>query len=55
MNHTQYLDFATAGLPQGIDYLKYLGAPNHANQYSERDAFNARAMCKTVARVLLVS
>ena len=54
LNYTQYLAMATMGLPDHIDYKQYLGEPNYANQYLESDALRARAMCKTIARLLLV-
>jgi hypothetical protein len=54
MNYSEYVAIATQGLPAGIDYTQYLGRPNYANQYLETDALRARAMCKTIARLLLV-
>lgn len=54
LNYDQYLTIATAGLPDHIDFTQYLGAPNYANQYLESDALRARAMCKTIARLLLI-
>jgi hypothetical protein len=54
LNYAQYLAMATMGLPDHIDYKQYLGEPNYANQYLESDALRARAMCKTIARLLLV-
>jgi hypothetical protein len=52
MNYSEYVAIATQGLPAGIDYTQYLGAPNNANQYSERDALGARIHCKIIAAKL---
>ena len=53
MTYTEYLQIATKGLPSHIDYVKYLGQSNKSNQYSNQDALNAKAICKTVARILI--
>jgi hypothetical protein len=52
MTYSEYAAIATQGLPAGIDYTQYLGAPNNANQYSERDALGARIHCKIIAAKL---
>jgi hypothetical protein len=54
LTYSQYLAIATTGLPTNIDFKQYLGEPNYSNQYLESDALRARAMCKTIARLILV-
>lgn len=55
MNYLEFVTIATQGLPAGIDYTKYLGVPNKANQYSERDALSARIHCKVIASTIALS
>lgn len=52
--YEEQLAFATEGLPTHLDYVKYLGVPNKANQYSRTDILFARDVCKTVASKLLI-
>lgn len=54
INYSQFVAIAIKDLPSQIDYTKYLGVQNKSNIYSTRCAQSAHAMCKRIARLLLV-
>jgi hypothetical protein len=52
--YQEMIEISIKDLPSNIDYTKYFGQPNKANQYSHSDVLFAKDMCKTVAKNLAV-